>query len=532
MNVLRRVLPKSWFDNVDYDTSENIDWMDDYDPNEPRVPKGSPGGGQWTVSGAGAGPAPALTKYAGPFGAKMQNAVNAHINGIGISDPQELAKHIIAGAGQFKSTNVAGYANQLLHHLAKHYGVPLGTFGKAVKKIDGEAIDLPDTPPTDADMDKMAAQAGHTTTQAFQPGEVAEPPAEPAGEIKPLALPPGDHHPNLALIGDIANYEKTKWPAKEKIEWMKTLLADIPADDTAAQTYAQAQIATLEGNVASWASPAAPATPAAPLTPKEAWATGLGPEPPSMAEPDGGAQKSILDILNGPLDNATKLEKLKQKLDIFTKTKNKEYAKQAIAILQGKTGPVGAAATSAPAIPEPLETTSTQTDLHAIATDPSTTTEQKIKSLKQDIATGYQYQPNLTYAHQLLAALGGTPDPGVVPKYSPTAQTSEAAESEALVKQFPAPGMYAPAQGEMWDIATQTGEDPWVKAGKIQQKISEAWKPEDIAYGEKLKQLLTGVTPAAGPTAEPDPLDKLLTPEQQHRTGDDATDAERLASPR
>lgn len=351
MTILRRILPRSWFIDIDYDRTEDIEFRDDYDPSEPRVPKGAPGGGEWTSGGGGggggakvvgAGPVPQLTKYAGPAGKKMQQALIEHIQaGMAANDPKELAEQIKAESAKYKSSNVAGYLNQLLAHLAKHHGLPPTAYGKAVKKVEGEANDPPDTPPpSDEDMQKMAA---------------AMPAAEPAGAM-PGEPPAGAAHPSVATIKDIT--QNAKWSNEEKLAWVEALAGDIPDSDTASKQYANEQIAALKSGASApaagaklpWVEPAAAATPAA-ATPAPAPSGALI----GLQEPVTNSQIKVANIANHPtMPTAEKLEKINAMVGNYGHPPNIEYAEHAISLLEDQqTKEKGAAATYQPKEAEP-----------------------------------------------------------------------------------------------------------------------------------------------------------------------------------
>ncbi|SEL99783.1 hypothetical protein SAMN04515666_106398 [Bosea lupini] len=47
-----------------------------YNPDQPRVPAGNTGGGQWTSGGGGGGPALAGTEFLSDLGAALSSALN------------------------------------------------------------------------------------------------------------------------------------------------------------------------------------------------------------------------------------------------------------------------------------------------------------------------------------------------------------------------------------------------------------------------------------------------------------------------
>ena len=377
MTVLRRLFPR-WFDDIDYSRTEDIDWRDDYDPSEQRVPKGQPGGGQWTVSGGGAGAAPALTKYAGPAGKAMQALVDQHIKSGG--DPMALGKQIVAEAGKFKSSNVAGYMNQLLGHLTKHYGVAPGTFGKAVKKIEGEANDPPETPPpSDEDTQKMAAAMPAAAPAAALPGEP----------------PSGASHPSVASIKEIID-PKTKWGNEEKLAWVQTLANEIPDSDIASKQYAAEQIAALQ-------SGAAPAAPEPAVMP---WVEPAAPAVPDDMKPpdtDSETQTDLYKIYTSSMTNAAKIAQVKSDMKMgYTYTPTETYAKKILAALESNApaAPAGAPKTLAD-MPPP--DTGTQKKTYAILTSNQTPTE-KLAALNVQL-TNVSHPPNVEYVEQAISVM-------------------------------------------------------------------------------------------------------------------------------
>jgi 8-oxo-dGTP pyrophosphatase MutT (NUDIX family)/GNAT superfamily N-acetyltransferase len=147
-------------------------------------------GGKFATSASGGGgsapkpskPVPELTKYAGPAGAKMKKALEEHIAS-GNDNPHELATLMKTEAGKMKSSNVAGFMNQLIDHLADHHSMPKGALGKAVKMKGGVEGPPSQGAPSEAEMEKMAAA---DPLENFQLNPAAPPPTPQGGKV-PIA---------------------------------------------------------------------------------------------------------------------------------------------------------------------------------------------------------------------------------------------------------------------------------------------------------------------------------------------------------
>ena len=498
MTILRRILPRSWFIDIDYDRTEDIEFRDDYDPSEPRVPKGAPGGGEWTSGGGGggggakvvgAGPVPQLTKYAGPAGKKMQQALIEHIQaGMAANDPKELAEQIKAESAKYKSSNVAGYLNQLLAHLAKHHGLPPTAYGKAVKKVEGEANDPPDTPPpSDEDMQKMAA---------------AMPAAEPAGAM-PGEPPAGAAHPSVATIKDIT--QNAKWSNEEKLAWVEALAGDIPDSDTASKQYANEQITALKSGASApaagaklpWVEPAAAATPAA-ATPAAATPA---PAPSGaligLQEPVTNSQIKVANIANHPtMPTAEKLEKINAMVGNYGHPPNVEYAEHAISLLEDQqTKEKGAAPTGQPKEAEPTgpePQTQLQKYLVAAAQETAGGSAAKLKAMQKLIdlydlkADNASFKFAQQWANSLYGGAGGKlVESGTLPIEEAPAEEAPTV-APGIESKLATPSAFKPNQGEMWGFAADPNLSHEAKLAQIKHTIGQIFPPDDKDYGAKL----------------------------------------------
>jgi hypothetical protein len=492
MTILRRILPRSWFDDIDYDRTEDIEFRDDYDPSEPRVPKGAPGGGEWTSGGGGgggakvvgAGPVPQLTKYAGPAGKKMQQALIEHIQaGMAANDPKELAEQIKAESAKYKSSNVAGYLNQLLAHLAKHHGLPPTAYGKAVKKVEGEANDPPDTPPpSDEDMQKMAA---------------AMPAAEPAGAM-PGEPPAGAAHPSVATIKDIT--QNAKWSNEEKLAWVEALAGDIPDSDTASKQYANEQIAALKSGASApaagaklpWVEPATAATPAA-ATPAPAPSGALI----GLQEPVTNSQIKVANIANHPtMSTAEKLEKINAMVGNYGHPPNVEYAEHAISLLEDQQAKEkGAAPTGQPKEAEPTgpdPQTKLQKLLVEAAQEASGGSAAKLKAMQKLIdlfdlkADNASFKFAQQWANSLYGGAGGklVESGTMLAEEAPTEEAPTVAPG--IESKLATPSAFKPNQGEMWGFAADPNLSHEAKLAQIKHTIGQIFPPDDKDYGAKL----------------------------------------------
>ena len=386
MNMLRRLWPTSWTADIDYDPHENIDFdFADKGPwneaDHPRDPDG-----KFTIAGGGAGAAPALTKYAGPAGAKMAQKLDDLIQNGG--NPYKLGKEIVAEASKFKSSNVAGYMNQLLKHMELHYGAPMGTFGKAVKqKGDVESPLVEAEPPdkTEAEIDKWS--------QAVEQNLAALPESKPSGAI----------HPAQEQMTKVL---QSTWPDDEKKSWIEALKAELPEDDTEGHAFAQGHLEKLGGQPAP--SPAA-APAVAPTHPDGK----LG-EEFSQAEYD--AYTKAIPMPNGPqaeqemwevaaaphLTKKNKLTQLEADIANTPSQSSKMYGKQLQEFISG-----GEITEPEPTIPTPPTGHNLQMTMYGYATMQSLTTEEKVAKLNE-LTSKASAGNNKEYGKKLIEALGGT----------------------------------------------------------------------------------------------------------------------------
>ncbi len=539
MNVLRRI--SAWFDNIDYDRTHDIDFRDDFDPSEPRVPAGSPGGGQWTAGGGVAAPAsPALTKYAGPVGAKFKKLVDAHFSELtnSTATPEQvkakvdqLSAQMKAEAGKFKSSNVAGYINQLIDHLEVTHGYPEGSLGKAVK-LKGEA-GVKIVPPTDEEIQKMAVAAGAPDIPAVPEPEPAEPAAAPTASFTPQNASTTQ---GQEAVGKIAEIVGNKWSNEEKIAWITALGVDIPSHDVGAQAALQGEIDKLKGNVpvASGNSPQVPA------------ASGTPPEP------DTNSQKKVFNVLTGPLPDDQKIAAIEAMKANYTHQPNIDYAQQAITLLKADqqnkqiaypATPPGAQAKPAepkPAMgmtpeeeqalldalpkPNPFKPT-TQGQVWQIASDPTLSVEGKTAQIEQ-MKAGYALSDDQEYADKTIAALKGEAPaaapaiPTVPPTSPPTGnpvgphymdKLLTPVEQTWLENALPIPDNADQEPNDMWAAAYEPNDTAAQKISKIAKLINATPNVDYKDYGQSLIDFLKGgaapattPTPAANPTAIPD----------------------------
>lgn len=548
MNVLRRI--SAWFDNIDYDRTHDIDFRDDFDPSEPRVPAGSPGGGQWTSGGGVAAPAsPALTKYAGPVGAKFKKLVDAHFAELtnSTATPEQvkakvdqLSAQMKAEAGKFKSSNVAGYINQLIDHLEATHGYPEGSLGKAVK-LKGEA-GLKIVPPTDEEIQKMAVAAGAPDIPVVPEPEPAEPVPAPTASFTPQNASTTQ---GQEAVGKIAEIVGNKWSNEEKIAWITALGVDIPSHDVGAQAALQGEIDKLKGNVpvASGNSPQVPA------------ASGTPPEP------DTNSQKKVFNVLTGPLPDDQKIAAIEAMIANYTHQPNIDYAQQAITLLKADqqnkqiaypATPPGAQAKPAapnPAMgmtpeeeqalldalpkPNPFKPT-TQGQVWQIASDPTLSVEGKTAQIEQ-MKAGYALSDDQEYADKTIAALKGEAPaaapaiPTVPPTSPPTGnpvgphymdKLLTPVEQTWLENALPIPDNSDQVPNDMWARAYEPNDTAAQKISKIAKLINATPNVDYKDYGQSLISFLKGETqagaaaptPAAAPAkpAGPD-LNKYMT---------------------
>ncbi len=149
------------------------EWDEEAHPRE-KSGKFTKGAGE---TGGGGGeapkphkPVPELTKYAGPVGAKWKKALEEHIEAGEASSytPHELADLMKTDAGKFKSSNVAGFINQLIPHLEEHHGMSKGTLGKAAKLKGGVEGPAEAGAPSEAEMTAMAAAEPEKTYRRWR----------------------------------------------------------------------------------------------------------------------------------------------------------------------------------------------------------------------------------------------------------------------------------------------------------------------------------------------------------------------------
>jgi ADP-ribosyltransferase exoenzyme len=182
VTFLRRVLPKSWFTDVDYDRREDIDWRDVWDPSvHPRLPGGTEHGGEFTSGGGGAGgglgissglpsggfstashtnvPTPKAAVVQKHGGAKkLASLVAKHLQ-TG-EDPHLTAQAIKAYGNAYVNAGYASYANSLLSHVEQAHGMAAGTLGKAKAAAPmGKGGPAPQGAPSEAEMAAMHAAA-------------------------------------------------------------------------------------------------------------------------------------------------------------------------------------------------------------------------------------------------------------------------------------------------------------------------------------------------------------------------------------
>ena len=176
------------FDYVGFGMDVMIgEWDEEAHPRE-KTGKFTKGAGE---TGGGGGealkpkkPVPELTKYAGPVGAKMKKALEEHIAS-GNDNPHALATEMKEHAGKFKSSNVAGFMNQLIDHLADHHSMPKGALGKAVKMKGGVEGPPSQGAPSEAEMNAMAAEPEDLSAlENFKLNPEPEPPEAEPGTAK------------------------------------------------------------------------------------------------------------------------------------------------------------------------------------------------------------------------------------------------------------------------------------------------------------------------------------------------------------
>ena len=526
MNVLRRI--SAWFDNIDYDRTRDIDFRDDFNPNEPRDPLG-----KWTVGGGVAPKAsPTLTKYAGPVGAKFKKLVDAHFSELtnSTATPEQvkakvdqLSAQMKAEAGKFKSSNVAGYINQLIDHLEVTHGYPEGSLGKAVK-LKGEA-GVKIEPPTDEEIQKMAAAAGGPEPVIPEPE-----PAEPAtASFNPQNASTTQ---GQEAVGKIAEIVGNKWSNEEKIAWITALGVDIPSHDVGAQAALQGEIDKLKGNVpvASGNSPQVPA------------ASGVPPP-----DPQEKTQRKIADIVKGPGTEEEKLAAINAMLLNMVHQPNIDYAKQAITLLEADqqnkkiaypATPPGAQAKAAPAAPEPtpapfdvaaLPTVAAGNwtltkEFWDIANDKTLSAEDRITKLKDKLGfkiglgTLGKASNEANYANSLITALKATAPaaapaiPTVLPTSPPTGnpvgphymdKLLTPVEQTWLENALPIPDNADQVPNDMWARAYEPNDTAAQKISKIAKLINATANVDYKNYGQSLISFLKGETQPGAAASTP-----------------------------
>jgi ADP-ribose pyrophosphatase YjhB (NUDIX family) len=213
--------------NIDFDPNIDIGYRDDWVESEhPRVPAGSPEGGEFTSTGGGAGgfttasfavtvpePAPSAKK-AGQ--ALKQAAITALQE---TQDPNHAADVIKQLAAKQAHTYFAQYANKLLAHIEKAHGLAAGELGKAYPKGKGEPA--PMAAPSEAEMAGMAAAAGEE--------EMPAPPGSIQGHWLPLwawkvAKGENEHFPEVEQqINAIKEQEASQSIPYDVAEYTSTL---------------------------------------------------------------------------------------------------------------------------------------------------------------------------------------------------------------------------------------------------------------------------------------------------------------------
>jgi hypothetical protein len=535
VNLLRRIayaLRPGWYDNVD--------WADDFDPSEPRVPKGQPGGGQWTAGGGMAAPAsPNLTKYAGPVGAKFKKLVDAHFHELtnSTATPEQikakvsqLSEEMKSEAGKFKSSNVAGYINQLIHHLEVTHGYPEGSLGKAVKLKGDPGLAL--VPPSDDEIQKMAVAAG-----------APDIPAEPEPETP--AFVPGNPSTTQGqeAIGKIGEIAANKWSPEEKIAWINALAVDIPEHDAGALAQVQAEIAKLGAPAETPAASPMPKVPASWAAPGPTTPTQSQPVPPGELDPPTlKTQSKIYDIFHGlgsysGLPTESKILAIESILQNATHPPNVAYAEQAIALLKGTQAQAAPPASSGPPKEDEPTGPEPQTDIQkaivAAAQTPGNSSAkfwamQKVVEeaglAPDDASLKFAQQ----WANTLYGGAGSTLEPSSkgwslmgtnqgAPEPAPAGATMTPEEEVALLNKLPKPNPFKPTtQGQMWQIASDPSLTAEGKIAQIEQMKAGYALSDDQEYADKTIAALKGGTPAAAASSPGlGDLDKVLTAEEQ-----------------
>jgi len=190
MNFWKKLRP-GWFDDVDWPRTEDIDFKDDaeFEAAHPRMPKGTPEGGEF-AGGAGGGGAytpsvsqAQLASYAANVPAQVKPIAHAKAQGKvlqkaiseGIKtgqDPQVMAGQIKAYAQNYQHDAYAAYSNQLLRHLEDAYDLPTGSLGKAYQKGKG---------PGQKEVTEAIATVAEKFPEPPPPPEPTPPPATMAG---------------------------------------------------------------------------------------------------------------------------------------------------------------------------------------------------------------------------------------------------------------------------------------------------------------------------------------------------------------
>jgi hypothetical protein len=453
------------------------EWDEEAHPRE-KTGKFTKGSGE--TGGAApkpAKPVPELTKYAGPAGAKMKKALEEHIAS-GHDNPHELAALMKEHASKFKSSNVAGYINQLIPHLEEHHSLPKGALGKAVKMKGGAEGPAEADAPSEAEMNAMAA---------------AEPEAEPPGEIN-LGGPgePNPKSPTQVSMQEVALGEQSNLG---KANLIKDLMSNMSAETKA---YGQAWIDHLNSlppndEVEEFEEPEATPTYKAP-DPNDYKQQMMHAIATSEIEPDGkieaiknamaGSVKKanhlygqvLIDQINAgnaptqtalpqeaaphgpspqtPLEtdivkaaesgthSADKLLALQSVVDLMSmKDTDKAFQfaqKWADSLYGGAGAKLKPTAAAAPDGPAPFTNSKHQMALYSIVNYKSQTNEEKVEALKayptvKDYPDGYTAK----FANSWIKALGGEPIPGVgfvdaaTPTVTPTPTTKPAPKPAA-----------------------------------------------------------------------------------------------------
>jgi DNA topoisomerase IB len=229
--------------DIDYDNGEDIDYADaDFVEGEhPRVPKGSPGGGEFTSGGGGGGGGSGGSKVAAaaqtvphppaywstPAGKKL-HALTKELLTKG-TDPHEAAAQIQQLASNYKHGSIAKYANTMIAHVGAAHGV---------------------TP---------SAKAAPKPTASVPPKPAATPTPQPAASTPPPQSAASLHAQIFKIAVDPSNISAAKIA---KI----TALANTSLDPSV-KTLANQWIQKLSGTPVGTVSPATSASPSSSTTP-------------------------------------------------------------------------------------------------------------------------------------------------------------------------------------------------------------------------------------------------------------------------